>query len=130
MTLAKVLFPSYVVHLMPVASALKPHISGTAPVEAGRAYCGHDALAVVVVPAPVAHQRSSFAPADPPKVMVFHVGAASVPELNWLLIVVKSAIVVLLPSTPLMCEKRRLFLPLAWLRNNALRNQFRKDDLK
>src|SRR6266568_2707888 len=86
---------------MPVASALKPHISGTAPVEAGRAYCGQDALAVVVVPAPVAHQRISLLPDVPPKLIAFQVGVPSVPELNILRIVVKSAIVVLLSSTSL-----------------------------
>lgn len=42
-------------------------------------------------PAAAAHHLISFAPAEPPKVMVFHVGLASVLELNWLLMVVKSA---------------------------------------
>ena|SRR6266700_1128492 len=91
---------------MPVVSAEKPHSSGTAPVAPGRLYCGQDAEAVPAAPAPAAQNLISFAPALPPNAMVFQVGEASVLLLNWLLIVVKSGIVVLLSRCQFSCDMK------------------------
>src|SRR5260221_7314552 len=79
--------------ITPVVSAVKYQSSGTAAVDPGRENCGQDADAVPAAPAPVAAQRISFAPAEPPKVMVFQTAAAaSVAVLfHWLLITEKSA---------------------------------------
>src|SRR5258707_10171500 len=85
---------------MPVVSAENPHSSATGAVAPGREYCGQDAEAVPAAPAAAAHQRTSLAPPEPPNVMVFHVGEASVLLLNWLLMVVKSAMSHLLSYYP------------------------------
>src|SRR5205807_1879946 len=90
-TLALPFVPSYVATLTSVVSAVAYQSSGTAPVEPGLLYCGHAALPIDAPPAPVADHLTSFAPALPPNVMVFHTGDASVPLFHWLLMVVKSA---------------------------------------